>query len=149
VTSILPLKSDHILTGSYDDTIRLIRLRPPAVLTQVNLEGGVWRLKLLAIHGENVFDVLASCMHAGTRIIRVILREERESRIEVLAKFEEHESMNYGSDFLPPRKGKEENRDGFTVISTSFYDRRVCLWKFTPEVLEEDKMENEVSYNAL
>jgi len=54
VTAILPLTSNLLLTGSYDDRIRLIshqaRGRPQSLL-DCNLGGGVWRLKLL--HGSD------------------------------------------------------------------------------------------------
>lgn len=50
VTAILPLTNELLVTGSYDDHIRLISA--PAVgrkqvLAELNLGGGVWRLKLL------------------------------------------------------------------------------------------------------
>ncbi|PPJ50558.1 hypothetical protein CBER1_05530 [Cercospora berteroae] len=50
VTAILPLSDTLVVTGSYDDHIRLLSL--PAVgrrkvLAELNLGGGVWRLKLL------------------------------------------------------------------------------------------------------
>lgn len=50
VTSILPLANDLLITGSYDDRIRL--LSAPAVgrrrvLAELDLGGGVWRLKML------------------------------------------------------------------------------------------------------
>lgn len=38
---------------------------------------------------------------------------------DVLAKFEEHKSMNYGSD-VQPSTGM--------IVSTSFYDKLMCLW---------------------
>jgi diphthamide biosynthesis protein 7 len=52
VTAILPLASgDNILiTGSYDDNIRVLHAPLQGrkqVLAEENLEGGVWRLKLL------------------------------------------------------------------------------------------------------
>jgi diphthine methyl ester acylhydrolase len=136
ITAILPLSADTILTGSYDDNIRLILLLPrPSLLAELNLGGGVWRLKILSARGDGVFDILASCMHAGTRILRVQL--EKEVKIEVLVRFEEHESMNYGTD-VQPRWKEEEQGHGenpgreYTVVSTSFYDKRVCLWRFRP-----------------
>lgn len=50
VTAILPLTSDLIITGSYDDYIRLIHI-PAAgkrrVLAELDLGGGVWRMKFL------------------------------------------------------------------------------------------------------
>lgn len=50
VTAILPLANDLLVTGSYDDNIRLIAA--PAVgrkrvLAELNLGGGVWRLRML------------------------------------------------------------------------------------------------------
>lgn len=83
-------------------------------------------------------------MHAGTRIVQVIReekkkkddedKEEEEWRFHVLAKFEEHESMNYGSDVQPDLKEKNKEREEKEkerkkkIVSTSFYDRRLCLW---------------------
>lgn len=71
-------------------------------------------------------------MHAGTRIVQVIheeKKEEEEWRFHVLAKFEEHESMNYGSDVQPEKKKeREEEKERKKIVSTSFYDRRLCLW---------------------
>lgn len=79
-------------------------------------------------------------MHAGTRIVQVIREEkkkkdddeEEEWRFHVLAKFEEHESMNYGSDVQPDlkekKKDREEKEKKKKIVSTSFYDRRLCLW---------------------
>lgn len=78
-------------------------------------------------------------MHAGTRIVQVIHEEKKkkkedddddEWRFHVLAKFEEHESMNYGSDVQPDLKKKEEKEKERKkkIVSTSFYDRRLCLW---------------------
>lgn len=73
-------------------------------------------------------------MHAGTRIVQVIHEEkkqaeEEEWRFHILAKFEEHESMNYGSDFQPElTKEEKEEKEKKKIVSTSFYDRRLCLW---------------------
>ena len=50
VTSILPLANDLLITGSYDDNIRLISAPPIGrrqVLADLNLGGGVWRLRML------------------------------------------------------------------------------------------------------
>ena len=41
-----------------------------------------------------------------------------------MARFEEHKSMNYGSDVQP-------NSDTVkSIVSTSFYDKLLCLWRF-------------------
>lgn len=50
VTAILPLSDDLGVTGSYDDHIRLIfvpKVGRRQVLAEMNLEGGVWRLKMI------------------------------------------------------------------------------------------------------
>lgn len=50
VTAILPVAPDLILTGSYDDHIRLISAPYTGrrkILAEVSLSGGVWRLKVL------------------------------------------------------------------------------------------------------
>ena len=52
VTAVLPIASDLVVTGSYDERIRLITCPAgtggrPRVLAEHSLEGGVWRLKML------------------------------------------------------------------------------------------------------
>ena len=50
VTAILPLSADLVVTGSYDDHIRLIftpKIGRRQILAELNLGGGVWRLKFL------------------------------------------------------------------------------------------------------
>jgi diphthamide biosynthesis protein 7 len=81
------------------------------------------------------FLVLASCMHGGTRVVRVAVSAENggedvSAEIEILAEFTEHESMNYASgvwglDSLDPAV---EGGAEIKVVSSSFYDKRVCVW---------------------
>lgn len=73
--------------------------------------------------------ILASCMHAGTRVLR-LCKGDGEWRFEVTARFTEHESMNYGSDVQPLEPDAAEGGRIRTVVSTSFYDKRLCVWKF-------------------
>lgn len=49
----------------------------------------------------------------------------------MLAKFEEHKSMNYGSDVQPVDIGREAGKR--VVVSTSFYDKLTCVWEFEGE----------------
>ena len=137
VTAILPLKDDVVVTGSYDDHIRIIQIPSISrrtVLAAMNLGGGVWRLKIVGnqtqVPQENPDGtvkvvLLVSCMHAGARLIEVAKAKDGTWSLQVLAKFEEHKSMNYGSDFQPADEGGER-----LFVSTSFYDRLLCLWKF-------------------
>lgn len=129
VTAILPLTTDLMLTGSYDDHVRLISHQPngrPRCLLECNLGGGVWRLKLLHedYNDASGFTILASCMHAGTRVIRLRgdSSEDAGWTFGIIGKFEEHRSMNYGSDAQPGNGSLE------TIVSTSFYDKLLCLW---------------------
>ncbi len=149
VTAIQPVHLDPqgslIVTGSYDDHIRLIHIPltgPRKILAETNLGGGVWRLKLLdkkpslpAHHGVEKWRseppptdmlFLVSCMHAGARIVR-FWREDttKEWNVEILARMTEHKSMNYGSDCQPKVNEKGQR----TFITTSFYDRLLCLWR--------------------
>lgn len=157
VTSILPLPIDTssgshlVLTGSYDDALRLYAIAPQHVtygarkstlLAEHNLGGGVWRLNIIggisgsAANGEAwEVTVLASCMHAGARIVRIRGRggEEgaRDVEMDVLARFEEHKSMNYGSDWSRVESHLAKGGVGEVVcVSTSFYDRLLCIWRF-------------------
>jgi diphthamide biosynthesis protein 7 len=137
ITAILPLSDQIIVTGSYDDRIRIVSAPNPGrrkVLKELNLGGGVWRLKLMAKQPDDWqdedkgfanFTVLASCMHAGARIVRLCRSEGGDWGITVLARFEEHKSMNYGSDFQPVTSGKPR-----TIVSTSFYDKLLSVWHF-------------------
>lgn len=63
VTAIIPLTNELLATGSYDDHMRLISAPPVGrrqVLAELNLDGGVWRLKLLdrdvTSEPERLFD---------------------------------------------------------------------------------------------
>ncbi|KAL3492574.1 hypothetical protein BJX62DRAFT_224526 [Aspergillus germanicus] len=152
VTSILPLPIplDHritlgsplLLTGSYDESLRVYHAAGRGrVVTEEGLGGGVWRLQLLdttatTAGGETwTFLVLASCMHGGTRVVRVVVSagdrgEDVSAEIEVLAEFTEHESMNYASGVwgLDLQRRAVDEGSELKVVSSSFYDKRVCVW---------------------
>ena len=142
VTAILPIRIGEtsgqqvVITGSYDEHIRVLRLGNGVKKSQVLAEkrlygGGVWRLKLLGYEqvgdNETMTEVLASCMHAGTRVLNIHCSREGVWSIRVVAKFVEHESMNYASD---ARHNLPEEKPGMTIVSTSFYDRKLCVWNW-------------------
>lgn len=154
VTAILPLRlttSDGlgvVVTGSYSDHLSVWGVLPPyktdgvmpasRLLRRVNLGGGVWRLKVIEELSECPADswsvtLLVSCMHAGARVVRLEGSLGAVNDIKVLRRFEEHESMNYGSDYawVDRREffGEGEGRK-IVCVSTSFYDKRLCLWTF-------------------
>lgn len=140
-TYTLPDGCDVVITGSYDDHIRIFAIqrlsssfgpRKARLLAEKNLGGGVWRLKLITVESSSVDTwgalVLASCMHAGSRVLRISGKQQSDSdwtwEMHVLGRFEEHQSMNYGSDFMPGTV----RPDSLVCVSTSFYDKMLCLW---------------------
>ena len=147
VTAILPIQLANsestgiLFTGSYDEYMRVIEPiqgKRWRILGELHLGGGVWRLKLMPANhkcdaGVWRWRVLASCMHAGSKVIDVTCHhsskpyEDSRWSFNVLAKFEEHESMNYASDCSA--LGADEK--GVTIASTSFYDKRLCIWSIS------------------
>lgn len=77
VTAILPLSDDMIVTGSYDDHVRLIyapTVGRRQVLADLNLDGGVWRLKMVDTSGH-----LGTDDPAGRYVCTHSLHQERTS----------------------------------------------------------------------
>ncbi|KAF8250079.1 WD40 repeat-like protein [Wilcoxina mikolae CBS 423.85] len=111
VTAILAVEGGEVLTGSYDEVLRVwdLRGRMQAV-DETGLGGGVWRLQEIGCSGR----LLASCMHAGSRVV------DMGKGLEVVARWEENKSMNYGSHVHADAPN--------VVASCSFYDKRVCIW---------------------
>lgn len=140
VTAILPTKIleakgyQVIITGSYDEHVRVLLLpdnsKKSKVLHEMRVHGGgVWRLKEISSEqdsdGTATIIVLASCMHAGARVLNISRSSNGVWSVEITAAFLEHGSMNYASDI---RKSLPEEERGWTVVSTSFYDRKLCVW---------------------
>lgn len=144
VTAILPLSNwttkgwRVVLTGSYDDHLRVFAIhdlhesygaKMVHLLTEIDLGGGVWRLNLIDVQSKSSakgyarITVLASCMHAGARIVQIATDDGDSWECSVLAKFEEHQSMNYASDCV-----YNHDERSLRCVSTSFYDRLLCLW---------------------
>lgn len=157
VTFILPLPvttSDTaciLLTGGYDDYIRVYTtfdLRPdtymkPKILAELNLGGGVWRLRPLHNYeklrkpvGDSqplIFRVLASCAWAGARILEVEGTLTGEWSIKVVGTVTSHQSMCYASDVQPLKNEDDVSHEPRICVSSSFYDKLLCLWKWDPQ----------------
>ena len=65
-------------------------------------------------------------MHAGARIVEITHTTDDDWSIGVFARLEEHDSMNYASDFVMA-KDVASSIMKTTIVSTSFYDRRLCV----------------------
>ena len=66
-------------------------------------------------------------MHAGARILEVRREEGGEWHIDVMAKFVEHGSMNYASTARASYDAA--GAKSFIIVSTSFYDKKLCVWE--------------------
>lgn len=147
VTAILPISIPHptdnakeahfYLTGSYDDTLRILSVpdgmtvRQPRVLHEIGLGGGVWRIKVLrsstrvgkgdsAGGWEYNATLLVSCMYAGAKVveIRSVAQDVSEGQeggaaewawtSREVGRMEEHESMCYACDVQTPADADED-----------------------------------------
>ena len=68
-------------------------------------------------------------MHAGPKIIEVKRTEDEEWVIDILTNFVEHKSMNYASAGRP-RRNLEGKVTSLVIVSTSFYDKKLCVWEY-------------------
>lgn len=149
----VPQNKRHVLiTGGYDDYIRVYSIDgafKSAVLAELYIGHGVYRLKFLDDRwtsrntGVARLRVLASCTNAGVRILEFLrdenCRKEGEWSIKVLASVTQHRSLCYASD-TPPLTPLDMEIDGneisqskyhkTTVVSTSMYDKLLCIWTF-------------------
>lgn len=155
VTALLPLQLSGelsserlLLTGSYDDRLRVLdlgsargtTLRRPTVVRELDLGGGVWRIKVLGQSQDDVdgrstvkLTLAVACMYAGAFVVEVSLVKECDEvwvcELDIMQHMEEHESMCYGVDARPSRSGTAHS-----LVSCSFYDKRLCLWQWPPRV---------------
>ncbi|XP_030022222.1 diphthine methyltransferase [Manduca sexta] len=99
-------KEHQLLTGSYDEKVRLWDCRNlKTCVTDADVKGGVWRLKW---HPNKSDIILAACMYGGFRILRA--NEE----LDVICEYMDHESIAYGADW---------KQDASSIVATcSFYD---------------------------
>ena len=68
-------------------------------------------------------------MHAGAKILEIKRMANGEWIIDILAKFVEHKSMNYASAGRP-RKTLLGRVESYVIVSTSFYDKKLCVWEY-------------------
>lgn len=104
------------------------------VLAEENMGGGVFRIKLVSmstrvdpVSGETelVYLLIVSCMQAGARIVK-LCEKDGDWHFDVEAKFEKNEgTLLYASDC----QHELDSHNHRTIISTSFEDRKLYLWK--------------------
>ncbi|XP_058087795.1 uncharacterized protein LOC131234831 [Magnolia sinica] len=119
-----PMDSNALLTGSYDEFLRVWDVRStskPINETSICLGGGVWRIK----HHPNMPGlVLAACMHNGFAVARI-----ESGNVEVVETYGKHESLAYGADWQHGGLCMEDGKEKGTIVATcSFYDRLLRIW---------------------
>ncbi|KAJ8522566.1 hypothetical protein ONZ45_g886 [Pleurotus djamor] len=97
VTSIQshPHKEHIFAMGSYDSSVYLYDTRK--AMTPVSkhaVGGGVWRVKWHPSPTRSN-DLLTACMHDGFKV----LRYDESGGMEIMKRFDEHESLAYGADW--------------------------------------------------
>lgn len=148
-----------ILTGSYDEHIRLFRLSPPTsaisrwscrLLDEYRLPGSVWRIQLLDSYCHSTptsavskdYVLLIAGHTAGAFVVRLSSMRAATTDVEQLKfawtierSFTEHESLVYVA--LGKKRDKASTSDpgsmAWDMISASFYDKRMCQWEWIDE----------------
>ncbi len=109
---------------------------PARPLSETEVGGGVWRVKW---HPREAETLLVGCMHDGFKVLKLDeLREEevgtaelRGKELDVVTRFDEHESLAYGCDWDRGTRDEEESErggSGTRVYSCSFYDATMHVW---------------------
>lgn len=121
-----PMDSNILLTGSYDEQLRIWDVRStskPVSKSSIGLGGGVWRIK----HHPSISGlVLAACMHNGFAILKI-----KDDQAQIVETYDKHGSLAYGADWQRGDSFVDGKRKSSAVATCSFYDRLVHLW--TPE----------------
>lgn len=121
-----PTDSNILLTGSYDEQLRIWDVRStskPVSESSIGLGGGVWRIK----HHPSISGlVLAACMHNGFAILKI-----KDDQAQVVETYDKHGSLAYGADWQRGDSFVDGKRKSSAVATCSFYDQLVRVW--TPE----------------
>lgn len=148
VCAILPLPAPEdplILTGSYDCLVRLYCPKTRKVLAELNLGGGIYRLKFMQKYpipknGEDreQYLILACCTHVGAKVL--LLKGYRGFKswaikdlggLDVLAN--KPDNVCYAGAVRPFKLF--ESLADFSerlIITATFTDHKLVLWKFDP-----------------
>ncbi|XP_004535060.1 diphthine methyltransferase isoform X2 [Ceratitis capitata] len=108
-----------LLTGSYDEHLRTFDTRAmKQPLGELNLGGGIWRLKLDPLKRDLV---LTACMYHNFSIVQLSHGMLEEPRL--VGEYYEHKSICYGADWCRDVQDKED----LYTATCSFYDHKLCV----------------------
>lgn len=118
VTSFLSFTENRLISGSYDERLRLFDTRAwRQPITELQLHGGIWRIKASKCD-RNL--LLCACMYKNFSLCRI--NNERD-KLDLVGELTEHTSICYGCDWSPNRLCD----NGQVIITCSFYDKKLCI----------------------
>lgn len=118
VTSFLSYAENRLISGSYDEYLRIFDTRAwRQPISELQLFGGIWRIKSSKCD-RNL--LLCACMYKNFSLCRI---NDDHNALNLVAEFKKHESICYGADFAPNRLCN----DGQVMITCSFYDKKLCI----------------------
>lgn len=130
VTSMIPRPGhdQYLLTGGYDDTVRLWDTRSlRSSVSDLACGGGVWRIKPRVYSSDDSQELLLACMYDGFKVAALT----KDDAFNITATYEEHESLAYGAAWLSTDVADgHEAGVGYenACLTGSFYDHSLRLW---------------------
>ncbi|XP_060663087.1 diphthine methyltransferase [Drosophila nasuta] len=131
VTALLshPLHEHLLLTGSYDERLRVFDTRAmKRTIAELNLNGGIWRLKA---HPKRNDLILAACMYTNFSVVDLAAAggDNLSANPKLLGTYLEHKSICYGADWAPfiDSNVSEDTGSRLHMATCSFYDHKLCL----------------------
>jgi len=115
ISMIKDLDPQTFLTACYDGLIRVWDMRKLNSMTQLKVGDQCWDFVLKDKGKEYVFA--AACVYDAAYLMRVTKEWKEVEKV----KFEEHESIVYGVDFI----------DNEEIVTCSFYDKCLYTWTVT------------------
>lgn len=122
VTSFLCFSENLLLSGSYDEKLRIFDKRNwKQPIADLDLGGGIWRIKSSRFN-RNL--LLCACMYKNFSLCKI---NEDLNGVDLVAEYNEHDSICYGADWAPNQLCNGDQ----VMITCSFYDKRLCVASVT------------------
>lgn len=128
VTCLLshPQHEHHLLTGCYDEQLRLFDTRSmKRSLAELNLNGGLWRIKP---HPQRSDLILVACMYKNFSVVD-LKDADASAALSLLGTYDEHTSICYGADWAPTIDKSDDDQLLLHMATCSFYDHKLCVSK--------------------
>lgn len=111
-------EENTIISGSYDENISLFDVRDSSkYMKKQKVDVSIWDIKQVEKEDKYLY---VSCIYDGLNGYHII--EENLTFLESKFKFNEHNSIVYGIDYV-------RIKDKFLFTSCSLYDNLICYWE--------------------